>query len=368
MYQNVKSFSISILFLLCILIYSCIIFPSHYTIDLCYNMLDENSNWQIYADNKELTKQYNISNNQYDDAYSPSWSPDGKYIAFRNDFGLGVSGSSINLYDVLSDSLINITPEFTSGESGRPLLWSPAGDKIIYYYHKVGEPYFYYIMNFDGSNKIKLFEKQKDENIISFCDQGTALLYSKEQSLYKINIDNLTSELIVDFSTLSNYSTYVDDYNDDNSTILCHDDSSRWNGGATFIIKEINLESLNIDTLIQSSENNLLFFPSYSNDYTRISFFEKNHDSNIQKLLIIDGEDNIHEIYSFQSETMNFGHNKPLFSPYNKYILFELITNKSNSSGTHMSTTNTIIINIITKNTVEIMNAQNARWNPQKKF
>lgn len=75
--------------------------------ELCYQKLDDKSNWQVYTDNRSGTNSKNISNNSSNDAYSPLWSPDGKYIAFRYDRE-NTGGCDVYLYDIDSDNLISI--------------------------------------------------------------------------------------------------------------------------------------------------------------------------------------------------------------------------------------------------------------------
>jgi len=154
---------------------------SNWEMELCYQKLDYNSHWQIYIDNRSGTKQKNISNNPNDDAYGPVWSPNGKYIAFRYDRE-DRAGFDTYLYDIVSEQNINITLELTAPESASPRLWSPDSKKLIYYYHKIGEPSYYYIMNSDGTEKKQLFESES-VSLISLCDNGSSILYSRDQFL-----------------------------------------------------------------------------------------------------------------------------------------------------------------------------------------
>ena len=96
---------------------------------LVYNKQDENCRWQIFLNNIRGTNPQDISNNPYNDAYDPVWSPTGEYIAFRWDKNIG--GADIYLFDMDEDRLINITKDLAQSESAYPEIWSPDGKRLL---------------------------------------------------------------------------------------------------------------------------------------------------------------------------------------------------------------------------------------------
>jgi dipeptidyl aminopeptidase/acylaminoacyl peptidase len=329
--------------------------------EICYRKLDENSIWQLYTDKISGGEMTNISNKQINDAYSPLWSADGKYIAYRNDRE-DVTGCDLYVYDIENDIRINLTSEYTANQSATPRLWTSDGGKIIYYYHEIGEPHCYYAMNADGTNKRELL-CEDDIKVISFCDNDQAVLYTKEQKLYKVNIDNSDIEMILDLSIIGNYNIWVDAYDDLTETILCRDDSSRWDPGASFTIKTVGLHTQEIDTLIEIKDNSKIISPSWSNDRNMVAYFEVNYERNIDKLIIIENKDTV-SVNTISNENTNYGSYGIKFSPLDNFILYttRVITNDTTKIVDYSSFV--YILNILNKNNNLISEASDPQWNP----
>jgi len=330
----------------------------NFEIHLCYQKQCNNSHWQIYIDNINGTIQKNISNNPNNDAYGPVWSPNGKYIAFRYDRENG-TGSDIYLYNIFNAVKINITPEFTLSESASPKLWSPDSKKLIYYYHKIGEPPCYYIMNADGTEKKKLFESES-VSLISFCDDGSSILFSKKQFLYKVNLLNMSTEMILDFKKMSNNSIYVDGYNPNSNTILCHEDSSSWDGGATFSIKKVNLNTKEVETLVVSENGIKLFHPVLSNDGSKIAYIERDNDNIISRIILIK-EGNKIKLNELKNKNESYGAYIE-FSPHSNYLIYTV--RKIFSNERVSITYDVYVLNIVTREAHIVTEAVDPHWNP----
>jgi len=330
---------------------------------LCYQKQDSNYHWQIFVNNISGTTPKNISNNPSDDAIGPLWSPDGRYIAFRYDRE-NSGGCDIYLYEVNSNKKINITSDLTVEESAYPVLWSPDSKKLIYNYHKIGEPFYYYIMNSDGTEKQKLFETEWI-SIIDFCDEGNSILYTENQILYKINITSRSVELILNFTDMNIYSIWVDDYEPISNTILCHEDSSSWDAGATFLIKKINLNLLEMDTLVTAEKDIILLRPVFSNDYSKVAYIERDYVNDISKIILLEHGEKT-ELNRLTDENERYGIYKIQFSPNDSYITYTVSANIpsdwiSNKSYVYVS-------NISTKEARLIDQAEDSHWNPLNNF
>ena len=80
--------------------------------------------------------------------YDPSWSPNGKRIAFVSNRDHGYD--RIYVMDSDGRNLMRLTKESTHNEPA----WSPAGEKIVYVRNKGG--YQVYVMDTDGQNLVQL--------------------------------------------------------------------------------------------------------------------------------------------------------------------------------------------------------------------
>jgi dipeptidyl aminopeptidase/acylaminoacyl peptidase len=323
--------------------------------ELCYQKQDINGQWQIYTNNIYGTNPDDISNNTSNDAYTPRWSPDGNFIAFRYDRTDG-EGTYIYLYDINTNELINITPEFTSAESAYPILWSPDSKKLVYHYHKIGEPFYYDIMNVDGAEKQRLLEADSG-SLIAFCDQGDALLFQGDQFLSKMNIISKSIETVVDLGGFTNYLLWVDDYDPVSNTILCHEDSSSWGAG----ICTINLNMMKIDTLVTAKEQTTLLRPVFSNDYEGIAYIERDYENDISKLILLkDGKKVM--INQLTTQNLSYGFYKTKFNPNDSYLTYTVI---ENIPGDWVSFKSYVyVLNIANKEARLIDKGQDSHWNP----
>jgi TolB protein len=92
----------------------------------------------------------------YDHSFSPTWSPDGKVIAYDSDYGLhltspdgSVGGQSYDRSrDALSTDVRDTSP-----------AWSPDGTRIAFMFNQ-HDHWEIYVMNADGSNRVRLTQEE----------------------------------------------------------------------------------------------------------------------------------------------------------------------------------------------------------------
>jgi Tol biopolymer transport system component len=99
--------------------------------------------------NADGTDQTNVSHNDLTEG-GPTWSPDGKRIAFAS-VPDEYSTSQIYVMDADGSNRVKI-----SGDHPRDMsdpAWSPDGKRVAFYSHDGGDAI--YVMNVDGTNVVK---------------------------------------------------------------------------------------------------------------------------------------------------------------------------------------------------------------------
>jgi Tol biopolymer transport system component len=111
---------------------------------------DHSGHNQIYAMDADGSNQVNLTNDPAGDYYFPTWSPDGKRIAFvgsigdNRNYGIGVMDSDGSNRKMITSGGRNVSP-----------TWSPDGRRILFASDRDGSEALY-LMNPDGSNVVRL--------------------------------------------------------------------------------------------------------------------------------------------------------------------------------------------------------------------
>ena len=106
---------------------------------------------EIYIANADGSNVLQITNNAYENI-EPSWSPDGTKLVFSSNRS-GEGGYDIYIMNVTGTNLVRLTTHHFVIEA-RP-VWSPNGTKIAFASERDGNQEIY-MMNADGSNQTRL--------------------------------------------------------------------------------------------------------------------------------------------------------------------------------------------------------------------
>lgn len=132
----------------------------------------DSSLYFINADGSELTPISTVPGGDFD----PAWSPDGKSIAFSS---LRAGQMEIFILNVEDQSVVQITKGATSVESRQP-AWSPDGTQIIYTVKRFGV-YQIWLMNSDGTSQKQIVRSgtKLSDYLPTWSKDGQLIVFSQ---------------------------------------------------------------------------------------------------------------------------------------------------------------------------------------------
>ena len=141
---------------------------------------DGDGNWEIYAMNADGSGVVRLTNNSADGWYPSSWSPDGRRIAFA-------SLDAIYTMNADGSDLARLTNNSAYAPS-----WSPDGRRIAFYSRRDGNREIY-AMNADGSGVVRLTNNSAIDYYPSWSPDGRRIAFSSERDgnreIYAMNAD-----------------------------------------------------------------------------------------------------------------------------------------------------------------------------------
>jgi Tol biopolymer transport system component/polyisoprenoid-binding protein YceI len=145
-------------------------------------------NDEIYVMNADGSGQTRLSNDPAFDS-APTWSPDGKKIAFVSSQSMFEGKSDIYVVNADGSELTNLTKDAPGG--GQSPTWSPDSSKIAFAAGGDG-PSVLTVMNPDGSGKTRLTKNSVEDRSPVWSPDGTKIAYvagEENPHVYVINAD-----------------------------------------------------------------------------------------------------------------------------------------------------------------------------------
>ena len=166
---------------------------------------ERETNDQIYyiTESGKTGDEIQVTNRADSVAFEPTFSPNGQWIVFESHKLDEEENGVITKYKLDgSSAYINLTPQ---GDDCKQPNWSPAGDKILYQKEENGQ-WDIWIMNTDGSNKVKITNFPGSKTDAAFTHDGEYIVFSMENddteyaNIYKYSVSGGSPIRLTDYS------------------------------------------------------------------------------------------------------------------------------------------------------------------------
>ena len=143
---------------------------------------------EIYVMDADGGNPQNLTNNPSDDR-TPSWSPDGKRIVFSSDRDMegGEAAHNVEIYVMDADGK-NQERLTNNPDEDKDPSWSPDGKRIAFSAKRDGHfrgedgiTYEIYVMDVDGGNQQRLTENRKNDKDPSWSPDGERIAFSADR-------------------------------------------------------------------------------------------------------------------------------------------------------------------------------------------
>jgi Tol biopolymer transport system component len=150
---------------------------------------EENAGFQIYVMNADGSNQARLAEIQPGDNSHPSWSADGEQLVFQSkrDTNANLQDDNFDIYKMNSDGS-NISILVADPADDTEPTWSPDGRRIAFLSERSGRDEVY-LVDADGANLDQLSDLLVLKSGLSWSGDGRSLIFEGDGDIYRVDIE-----------------------------------------------------------------------------------------------------------------------------------------------------------------------------------